>query len=91
MKAITVAYLNMYDEPDWERAKLKIATWFNTTEQGIWCKDRFVNMRYNIEPDGGMEPHYFVELELEFSDHDALLHNIRWPEPWGLTNEQERV
>jgi hypothetical protein len=48
-------------------------------------------MRYNIEPDGGMEPHYFVELELEFSDHDALLHNIRWPEPWGLTNEQERV
>lgn len=74
----------MYDEPDWERAKLKISAWLNTTEHGEWCRDRFTRMRYNIEPDGGMEPHYFVELELEFSDHDALLHNIRWPEPSGL-------
>jgi hypothetical protein len=34
-----------------------------------------------------MEPHYILELELEFDDHNALLHNIRWPEPYGLIND----
>lgn len=68
----------MYDEPDWERAKMKISKWFNTTEKGRWCKDRFTRMAYNIEPDGGMEPHYWIELELEFTDHDSTLYGLRW-------------
>ena len=74
----TVAYINMYDEPDWERAKLKISKWFATTEKGQWCKDRFMRLSYNIEPDGGMEPHYWIELELEFSEHDSTLYALRW-------------
>jgi hypothetical protein len=86
-KVITVAYINQYDQPDWERAKMQIGEWFATTEQGQWCRDRYVRLAYNIEPDGGMEPHYILELELEFDDHNALLHNIRWPEPYGLIND----
>ena len=74
----TVAHINMYDDPDSERAKLKIGKWFNTTEKGQWCRERFSRMAYNIEPDGGMEPHYWIELELEFSDHDSTLYSIRW-------------
>ena len=74
----TVAHINMYDDPDSERAKMKIAKWFSTTEKGQWCRERFSRMAYNIEPDGGMEPHYWIELELEFSDHDSTLYSIRW-------------
>jgi len=90
MKTITVAYINMYDEPDWERAKLKISKWFATTEPGQWLQDKFTHLRYNIEPDGGMEPHYWIELELQLEDRDATMYYIRWPEPWGLpsTNEE---
>ena len=86
-KVITVAYINQFDQPDWERAKMQIGEWFATTEQGQWCRDRYTRLAYNIEPDGGMEPHYILELELEFDDHNALLHNIRWPEPYGLFND----
>jgi hypothetical protein len=25
-----------------------------------------------------MEPHYWIELELEFTDHDSTLYGLRW-------------
>ena len=74
----TVAHINMYDEPDSERAKIKIGKWFSTTEKGQWCRDRFVGLSYRIEPDGGMEPHYWIELDLEFTDKDSTLYALRW-------------
>ena len=83
-KTITVAYINMYDDPDTERAKMKIGKWFSTTECGAWLKDKYTRLRWRIEPDGGMEPHYWIELELQLEDRDATMYYIRWPEPWGL-------
>ena len=74
----TVAHINMYDDPDRERAKMKISKWFATTERGQWCQSRFTSLDYRIEPDGGMEPHYWIELELEFSPHDSTLYALRW-------------
>ena len=90
-KTVTVAYINQYDQPDWERAKMQIGQWFATTEQGRWLKDRLVAVNYNIEPDGGMEPHYWIELEVLLDNHDALLYQIAWPEPLGLTNVEDVV
>lgn len=79
-KILTVAYINQYDEPDHERAKMQISKWLNTSERGIWLRDRFTRLRYNIEPDGGMEPHYMVELEVELNSRDYLMYVIRWPD-----------
>jgi hypothetical protein len=92
MPTLTVAYFNQYDQPDWERAKLRIGEWMNTTERGQWLRDRFTQLRWQIEPDGGMEPHYWVELELQLSDHDCTLYAIRWPTPWqdGIQEDEQQ-
>jgi len=79
MKELTVCYINQFDEPDWERAKLQIGRWMQTSERGKFLQQHFKGLRWNIEPDGGMEPHYIVEVECKLEDREATYYNLRWP------------
>ena len=79
MKELTVCYINQFDEPDWERAKLQIGRWMQTSERGQFLRQHFTALRWNIEPDGGMEPHYIVEVECSLEDKIATYYNLRWP------------
>jgi hypothetical protein len=84
MVTITVAHINQYDDPDTNRAKMSINWFFAKTEQGAWLKEHMKKMTWSIEPDGGMEPHYLVEVECALEDVDATYYHIRWPRPYGL-------
>jgi hypothetical protein len=79
MKELTVCYINQFDEPNWERAKLQIGRWMQTSERGQFLRQHFKGLRWNIEPDGGMEPHYIVEVECSLEDKIATYYNLRWP------------
>ena len=80
MTPILVHCINQYDEPDSERAKMQIGKWFSVSEKGRWCREHYVQMSWRIEPDGGSEPHWIVELYLTFSSLDLTYYYMRWPE-----------
>lgn len=89
-KVVTVAYINQYDQPDWERAKMQISTWLNTSERGVWLRQHYHRIAWNIEPDGGMEPHYIIEVEMELSDRDYTYYCVRWGTPVMVEGDVER-
>ena len=80
MTPILVHCINQYDEPDWERAKMQISKWFSVSEKGRWCREHYVQMSWRVEPDGGMEPHWIVELYLTFAPRDLTYYYMRWPD-----------
>ena len=96
MQQLTVAYIDQFDEPNWERAKLQIGRWMQTSERGSFLREHFRALRWNIEPDGdyatGVEPHYIVEVECSLEDKMATYYNLRWPHAILVDNlGQEKV
>ena len=80
---ILVALINQYDDPDINKAKMAVNWFFEKTEQGAWVKRHMRGMDWCIEPDGGMEPHYIVEVTADMADRDCTFYHLKWPDPHG--------
>lgn len=87
MKTIHVCNLTQHDDPCRERAKLQIAEWLRTTPQGEFLLKHYPNnidLKWTLEPDGGMEPHWIIELSVRVSDSLATYYWLRWPDAQGV-------